>query len=553
MKPSQLKSNTLNNQHLAIITLFPLDLAINPEPIPQKSPLMLIKTLKIILFSIIIIVALLMLLALITHKELPDNTQRSTSTHLPIDPSTTLAQQLLPAMQQHSGLSGVYLLEDSHEAFLARMALAEVAEKTLDVQYYTWHDDTTGHLLMQSLYQAAERGVRVRLLLDDNNTGGMDDLLASVNAHPNIEIRLFNPFMQRTFRPLGYLSDFFRLNRRMHNKSFTADGLATISGGRNVGDEYFGFGTGVMFADLDIGAVGPAAKVVEQDFDRYWASESSYPLQSIIKNTPSEAFDITPSENPDTQQFLQELAESSFVKQLREGTLPLIWTKVQLISDDPAKVLQKSKAADSVLAHIVPIIEQTQQELLIVSPYFVPTKQGTSLFRRLADEGKEVAVLTNSLAATDVVPVHAGYAKYRKPLLASGISLYELKPHATVATRNHGGIIKSKGASLHAKTFIVDNKTLFLGSFNMDPRSATLNTEIGFVFDSEEMANYLIDNMKQNQMEYSYQVSKTLKGKLHWETIEDGEKIEFDYEPHSSIWARIGVGICSLLPIEWLL
>lgn len=514
---------------------------------------MLVKTLKIILISISIIMALLVLLALITHKDLPDNTQRSVSTHLPIDPSTTLAQQLLPAMEQHPELSGIYLLEDSHEAFLARMALAEVAEKTLDVQYYTWHDDTTGHLLMQSLYQAAERGVRVRLLLDDNNTGGMDDFLASVDAHPNIEIRLFNPFMQRAIRPLSYLSDFFRLNRRMHNKSFTADGLVTIAGGRNVGDEYFGYGTGVMFADLDISAVGPAAKVVEQDFDRYWASESSYPLQSIVKTKPSEAFDTTPSENADTQQFLQELSESKFLKQLRDGALPLIWTKVQLISDDPAKALQKSRDADSVLAHILPIIQQTQQQLLIVSPYFVPTKQGTNLFRRLAEEGKEVAVLTNSLAATDVVPVHAGYAKYRKPLLASGVSLYELKPHATVTTRNHGGIIKSSGASLHAKTFIIDNKTLFLGSFNMDPRSATLNTEMGFIFDSEEIANYLIDNMQQNEMEYSYQVSKTPKGKLHWETIEDGERVKFDDEPHSSIWARIGVRICSLLPIEWLL
>ncbi|WP_228707611.1 phospholipase D-like domain-containing protein [Psychrobacter phenylpyruvicus] len=169
-------------------------------------------------------------MAILTYQSLPDNTDRTESHYLPVDPNTTLAQQFLPSMQQHPGLSGIYLLADSHEAFLARLSLAASAQKTLDVQYYIWRDDTTGHLLMQSLYQAAERGVRVRLLLDDNNTGGMDELLASVNAHPNIEIRLFNPFMQRRFRPLGYLSDFFRLNRRMHNKSFTADGLVTITG-----------------------------------------------------------------------------------------------------------------------------------------------------------------------------------------------------------------------------------------------------------------------------------------------------------------------------------
>lgn len=514
---------------------------------------MLFRILKIVLVSIIILMALLALLALITHQDLPDNSHRTASTYLPVDPNTTIAQQLMPSVQQNPGLSGVYLLDDSHEAFLARIALAEAAEKTLDVQYYTWHDDTTGHLLMQSLYQAAERGVRVRLLLDDNNTSGMDKLLTAVDAHPNIEIRLFNPFMQRSLRPLGYLSDFFRLNRRMHNKSFTADGLVTISGGRNVGDEYFGFGSGVMFADLDIAAVGPAAKEMEQDFDRYWASESSYPLQSIVKNSAKEPFDTAPAEDEATQQFLQELGQSKFVHQLRDGTLPLIWTKVQLISDNPAKVLEKSKQADSVLADIVPIIEQTQQELLIISPYFVPTKQGTKLLRRMAKEGKQIAVLTNSLAATDVVPVHAGYAKYRKPLLASGISIYELKPHATVTTKNHGGIIKSSGASLHAKTFIIDGEKLFIGSFNMDPRSASINTEMGFVFDSKLLASYLSDNMKQQQMQYSYEVSNTATGKLHWQTIENGEKVEFDDEPHSSVWARIGVGICSLLPIEWLL
>ncbi len=513
----------------------------------------MLKILKIILLFIVGLIALLIVLALVTHKSLPDNSNRTESSYLPVDSSTALAQQFLPSMQKKPGLSGIYLLDDSHEAFLARLALAASAQKTLDVQYYIWNDDTTGHLLMQSLYQAAERGVRVRLLLDDNNTGGMDNLLASVNAHPNIEIRLFNPFMQRKLRPLGYLSDFSRLNHRMHNKSFTADGLVTIAGGRNVGDEYFGFGSGVLFADLDMAAVGPAAKDVEQDFDRYWASNSSYPLERIVKHTQIEPFDTTPATDEDTQLFLNKLSASTFVKQLREGSLPLTWTEVQLISDDPAKGLQKSKESDSVLAHLAPLMRHTQYELLIISPYFVPTKQGSALFRNLAEEGKHVAVLTNSLAATDVIPVHAGYAKYRKPLLLSGISLYELKPQATVVTKNHGGILKSSGASLHAKTLIIDNKMLFVGSFNMDPRSAALNTEMGFVFDNEQMASYLADNMKQNQMQYSYKVTKTAKGKLHWETLEDNKKVEFDDEPHSSVWARIGVWICSLLPIEWLL
>lgn len=514
---------------------------------------MLVKIIKAVLIAFICLIALLILLALITHKDLPDNSLRSSSSHTAVDPNSPLAKQILPAMQDKPGLSGLYLLDDSHEAFLARLALAASAKNTLDVQYYIWHDDTTGHLLLQSLYKAAERGVRVRLLLDDNNTDGMDELLASVNAHPNIEIRLFNPFMQRRLRPLGYLSDFTRLNRRMHNKTFTADGIVTIGGGRNVGDEYFGFGTGVMFADLDLLAAGPVAKQVEQDFDRYWANDFSYPVETIVTVSSPSEFDSEPLEDPQTTAFLQELKQSEFVKQLKHGNLPLIWTKTELISDSPAKIQQDPASSDSLLTSIQPMMLQTKQELLIISPYFVPTKQGKDFFSSLAEEGKRVAVLTNSLAATDVVPVHAGYAKYRKPLLASGVSLFELKPMATVLTKKQKGMLRSGGASLHAKTFIVDEKTLFVGSFNIDPRSASLNTEMGFIFDSPEIASYLADNMKKNQMQYSYNVSLNQQGKLHWETEENNQLVAYNNEPHSSVWARIGVWICSLLPIEWLL
>ncbi len=199
-------------------------------------------------------------------------------------------------------------------------------------------------------------------------------------------------------------------------------------------------------------------------------------------------------------------------------------------------------------------MQQTQQELLIISPYFVPTKRGYTLFSNLAKDGKRVAVLTNSLAATDVVPVHSGYAKYRTPLLESGVSIFELKPMATVIIqKNRGSMIKRSGSSLHAKTFIIDNKTLFIGSFNIDPRSARLNTEMGFVVDSPKLASYLADNMKKNQMQYSYAVSLTSQGKLHWETKEHNQLVAYDDEPHSSFWSRVGVWICSLLPIEWLL
>ncbi|MDO4709259.1 MAG: phospholipase D family protein [Pseudomonadota bacterium] len=507
---------------------------------------------KIILF-LLAVAAVLAVTAFITHKKLPDNSGRSVSHSLPPQAeSSALAAHFLPQIQAHPGLSGVYPLRDGRDAFLARLALAEAAQHTLDVQYYIWHDDTSGRLLLQSLYKAAERGVRVRLLLDDNNTKGIDGLLAAVNAHPNIEVRLFNPFMQRGFRPVAYLSDFFRLNRRMHNKSFTADGTVTIIGGRNVGDEYFGAGNGVMFADLDVSAAGAAARDVGQDFDRYWASESAYPAENII-SAAAVPFDTAPAQNAETRDYLKALAASDFARQLGEGSLPLEWVKTTLISDDPAKGLGKALPENTVLAHIGPVMDAAQKELLIVSPYFVPTQNGTDWLGALAQKGKNVTVLTNSLSATDVAPVHAGYAKYRKDLLRAGVRLFELKPDATVTAAEKGAVGGSSGASLHAKTFAVDGQTLFVGSFNMDPRSAQLNTEMGFLIDSPTLAAQLADSFRQHQARHTYSVALTPKGDLQWQTLENGQTVAFDSEPKSSAITRFLVWLCALLPIEWLL
>lgn len=472
---------------------------------------------------------------------------------LPINPEGNIAQHFLAQIQANPQLSGVYPLQDGKEAFLARVALAETAQYTLDVQYYIWRNDVSGRLLTQSLYKAAERGVRVRLLLDDMNTGGLDDMLISLDNHPNIEVRLFNPFMQRGFRPVGYLSDFFRLNRRMHNKSMTADGMVTIIGGRNVGDEYFDAGTGVMFADLDVAAVGQAAQDVGQDFDRYWASESVYPAQSIIAKATATTIDTTPSSDEETRAYLTALSQLPFAKQLAGGGLPLEWVKTTLVSDDPAKGLGKALPDNTVLAHISPAMAAAEHELLIVSPYFVPTTKGTDLLGQVAQSGKNTIVLTNALSATDVAAVHAGYAKYRKDLLKSGVKLFELKPDATVTVDKHGGLTGSTGASLHAKTFAIDGKTLFVGSFNMDPRSAKLNTEMGFLIDSPTLAQGLVDGFNAQKDTHTYTVALTDKNDLQWQTSKNGQTVAYDTEPESGFFKRLTVFICALLPIEWLL
>ncbi len=511
---------------------------------------MILSIIKKISLVVLVLLVLLGATLLMIRQDLPQWTAIPSQASTPTADST-LTQHFAAQLNTHQGQSGIYPLQNGQDAFVARLGLSQVAQKTLDVQYYIWHDDITGRLLLQQLYQAAKRGVKVRLLLDDNNTKGMDSLLISADAHPNLEIRLFNPFMQRDNRLLAYGSDFARLNRRMHNKSITADATATIIGGRNIGDEYFNAGSGVMFADLDVLAIGQAAQDVSADFERYWTSQSVYPAQSII-TTPATSFDTTPAKDTDTQTYLTQLSTSNLIKQLQSGDLPLVWAKTTLISDDPAKGLGQENPQNTVIAHIAPIMDNTQTELTIVSPYFVPTQDGTDRLTAIAKSGKKVNVLTNALSATDVAPVHAGYAKYRKELLANGVNLFELKPNTTIHTNDHGGLFNSSGASLHAKTFTVDNQRLFVGSFNMDPRSAKLNTEMGLVIDSPELVGQLSTGLKDYYQTTTYTVSLT-DGNLSWQTQENGQTLTYDTEPNSSAMKRFFVWICALLPIEWLL
>ncbi|MDO4682028.1 MAG: phospholipase D family protein [Lautropia sp.] len=502
---------------------------------------------------LVLLVATLLVLGRLTQRDLPTREASLAGRHLSDTTDTLLGRSLGPQVARHQGLSGIHPLPDGHDAFAARALLAEVAERSIDAQYYIWHDDISGRLLLQRLRAAADRGVRVRLLLDDNNTKGMDAVLQGMDIHPNIEVRLFNPFMQRQMRPLGYLSDFSRLNRRMHNKSFTVDNQATVVGGRNVGDEYFGAGVGVLFADLDVIAVGPVVEEVSSDFDRYWNSASTYRLQDVLTDAvPPEDIGTVASKDPATQQYLKVLSESSLVQNLASRQLDFQWVGTQLVSDDPAKGLGQARATETLLGRLNQVMHEATRQLVIVSPYFVPTQHGTERLQALARRGIEVVVLTNALSATDVAVVHAGYARYRRPLLEAGVRIFELKRHATiVADKGQGGITGSSGASLHAKTFQVDGKQLFVGSFNMDPRSAALNTEMGLLMNSPELAAQLQQALGKASS-HTYEVSLH-QGRLRWITIENGQEQVYDTEPHTSWLQRISVRVMGWLPIEWLL
>ncbi len=503
----------------------------------------------------------LLVVALAISSRLPSLEGRSQSARLADSADTLLGKGIQPFARANPGLSGVLPLSRGDDAFAARVALAEGAERTLDVQYYIWRNDMSGTLLLEALHRAADRGVRVRLLLDDNNTPGLDPLLATLDTHPLIEVRLFNPFPHRNWRWLDYLTDFARLNRRMHNKSFTADNQATIMGGRNVGDEYFDAGDGVLFVDLDVLAVGPVVDEVSRDFDLYWASESSYPLRGLVPAAPPGALDALAAaasvveRDPAARAYLRALDDSPYLQALASGDLGLEWVPVQLLSDDPAKGLGRAPRESLLSERLQQVLGTPDAELQIISAYFVPTAFGVDYLAGLAGEGVKVTVLTNSLAATDVTAVHAGYAKRRKPLLDAGITLYEMKPETADVPIVRRKLTGSSASSLHAKVFAADRRRAFIGSFNFDPRSANLNTEMGLVVESTAIASGVADRFKQLVPASAWLVRRGTHGKLVW--VEQGDNKDDDRvlteEPGNGFWLNAAVRGMEALPIEWLL
>jgi putative cardiolipin synthase len=493
---------------------------------------------------------------------LPENFEREPSIALANTDDTRLGRAITRRVAANPGQSGIYALSNARDAFAARVLLARAADRSLDLQYYIWHDDTTGRLLFEAVWSAAERGVRVRMLLDDAATRGLDATIAVLDAHPNIQVRLFNPFANRGFRLGDLVADFARVNRRMHNKSFTVDNQVTIVGGRNVGDEYYGADTDIGFRDLDVLAVGPVVRDVSREFDLYWNSESSYPAAKVVPAiTPNEATSLRDDwENvgrqPDAFRYVAALRDTPLVRQLLAGELALEWTTARVVHDDPSKVLHPPERTE---LHMLPRLEQAlgrlMSELDLVSPYFVPGAEATDSFRELGERGVKVRVLTNSLAATDVAAVHAGYSKYREALLRGGVRLYELKrrPEGQEDAKRHG-LGDSTSTGLHAKTFSADRSRLFVGSFNLDPRSARLNTEMGLVIDSPTLANQLSTAFDTTIPREAYEVRLGADGRgLEWIDREGEQETRYRIEPETRRMRRIWIDFLSILPFEWLL
>jgi cardiolipin synthase C len=506
------------------------------------------------------VVSAALLLAIGGCASLPSGYERAESSALQ-DTGATRLGKAAPALKP--GESGFRPLPSGVDALLSRIVLAEAAERSLDVQYYIWRDDLTGRLFANALLRAADRGVRVRILVDDVGTDTNDDTLLSLDSHPSVEIRLFNPVASRTFRGLGMLSDFSRVNRRMHNKAFVADNQRAVLGGRNIGDEYFEAADDVVFGDLDVLTVGPVVREVSKAFDSFWNAPMSLPIGALTGRLGT-ALGLD-TLRADLAAFAQAQRDSPYVSGARAslaqglaaGTEGFFWGKAHVLVDDPAKV---SRGTEDTEGHLLPQLRklglQLRAELLIVSPYFVPGEAGVAWLRSLVQSGLRVTVLTNSLAASDVSAVHAGYKQYREALLEAGVRLYEFKPEAIEYARakDKNRRVGGSRASLHAKTFVFDRRAVFVGSLNLDPRSVQLNTEIGVVCDSEPFATALANGVEGALDKVAWRLEREVEpgGKVHLVWIEtNAERTRrHSEEPEVSAWRQLGVWFLGLLPIE---
>ena len=509
------------------------------------------------LLTVAVVLVLAVVALRLTHP-LPDLPSGEASAAIPASAETQLGAALLPLTEQHEGLSGVVPLADGRDALAARILLARAAEQSIDVQYYIWQMDTTGWLLLEELRAAAERGVRGRLLLDDNGIPGLDNVLAGLDAMENVEIRLFNPFTMRSPKLLSYAFDFFRLNRRMHNKSMTVDGVATVIGGRNIGDIYFAYGEGVAYFDFDVLAVGPAAAEVSADFDRYWTSGSSFAAGDVLPPTEGGLDEMAAAvaeaeESARGSDYAEAVADAPVLSRVLAGEDVLEWTTVTLVSDDPAKGLGQAEAEGLLIGRLPQIIGEPERSLDLVSAYLIPGEVGTAQIEGFLADGIETRLVTNSLEATDVPVVHSAWMGYRDRLVREGAEILELRARPDQPEgASFRQLLTGSQSSLHAKTFAVDGERIFIGSFNFDPRSAMLNTEMGFLIDSPRIATDLSRAL--DRTETFYALSEGPDGAMRWtETTAGGEAITHLSEPNTGAFQRGMVTFMSWLPFEWML
>ncbi len=467
--------------------------------------------------------------------------------------NTQLGREVSKWSAEHGGLSGIYPLSQGMDALGARLRLAEVAERSIDLQYFLMKDDTAGLVMLNALLKAADRGVRVRFLLDDIFTTSADRTLLLLNQHPNIEVRLFNPVSRRGLSSgLNFVADFRQANRRMHNKSFTVDNQISIVGGRNIADEYFQLKTDSVFIDFDVLAMGPVVNEISQSFDEFWNHSRSVPMEQVADNRTNEDLetvraDIAEEFDGTYDAVYGRALESQLLQDLIAGREPLIPAYAVVLSDSPDKLINDISEEHMQLAKdLLDVLYSARREIIFISPYYVPRKGGVELMQQLVDKGIRVIVLTNSLASNNHVPVHGGYARYRKDVIRAGVELYEARANAAGETR--GAIEGVETMTLHTKAVLIDDRYLFVGSLNLDPRSIDINAEMGLLIDSPEIVGGITDNADEKLRAIAYRVVLNDKGRLEWHGRIDGEDVVETHEPLTSPWLRFKAWFMRIAP-----
>ncbi len=498
------------------------------------------------------------------------------STALVRPEQSRIGHQLAAAKAAHPGTSGFKLLPVGIDSFLLRMEMAEAATRTLDVEYFLIQSDDTGQLLIEALLDAADRGVRVRVLLDDAGSFGRDAQIRTLAGYPNIELRLFNPFAYRGavefIHVAEYAGDASRLNYRMHNKLIVVDNEIGIVGGRNVGDEYFQGGRDFEFGDYDVIAAGPVVNRISDSFDAFWNSPMAIPIEALAQGKPTEEelaayrgvlaahrAKMIEADAP----YMRRLKAGEPLAAMLSGTSSLVWAKAEVIYDSPekAKTEDGEQGGRLLRQRLGEVAKQVQSELIIVSPYLVPGPAGMKFLAAMRERNVTVRILTNSLASTDMSIVHSGYRAYRVPLLEMGVDLYEVRP-VPGAPDDRGHQLKSPSSgryALHAKVFVFDRQRVFVGSMNLDQRSLHINTEIGLIIDSPELARQIAARFEEiAQPANSYvlllgDADGLGRRDLVWHTLEDGKPVDYHSEPAVTFWQELKVDMLSLLPIDELL
>jgi phosphatidylserine/phosphatidylglycerophosphate/cardiolipin synthase-like enzyme len=495
---------------------------------------------------------------------LPQHVRKPPSAALDGPQDTTLGR-IVAASEEGKGrnLSGIRLLSSGDEALDSLVALADHAERTLDIQYYIIRQDESARALLQHVRGAADRGVRVRVLVDDLNTSGEDRRFMHLGQHPNVEVRVFNPFPGGRSaiwsRILTSISDIPRINHRMHNKLFVADNALAITGGRNIGDEYFTLDTHSNFIDLDLVGAGPIVPQLSASFDAFWNSKYAYPIASLADPAPAappEAPQVPVPTAPGVSQAqgVDEEDADWLRHELDAHLLKLIWAPATVLADRPAKIASdiSPDQEETIANNIAALMRSAQQEILVISPYFVPGKEGVALMHELIARGVHIRIITNSLASTDAPLVHNGYARYRVALLKMGVELSEVRPRlGQKRARFHP--FRSAHASLHAKALVIDRRTVFIGSLNMDERSKHFNSELGLVIRSPEIARQVTSLIDDISADGSYRLSLDTSGHIVWSSGEGSEEKVWHNEPETTVIQRFSIKLLAPFAPEELL